>query len=51
MSKKEKHAATEWPKHLVYPCPGKCGHMHVKNTGPCTKSGCGCTATKSRKVK
>lgn len=35
------------PKHTI-PCPGKCGHPHVAKTGPCTKTGCGCTARKGK---
>lgn len=35
-------------KHTI-PCPGECGHPHVGKTGPCTKTGCGCTASKPAK--
>lgn len=46
-----KHTEATWTKGQTIPCPGKCGHQHIAKTGPCTKIGCGCTATKSRKVK
>lgn len=55
MKTKEKRivkiAAVEvvWPKAQTYPCPGKCGHLHVKHTGPCTRLGCGCTAKRKGK--
>lgn len=52
MSKKNaQHAEPVWPKGTTIPCPAKCGHPHVAKSGPCTKVGCGCYATKQRKVK
>ena len=42
-TKHPKFPPTEWKKGETIPCPsGKCQHRHVRKTGPCTHSGCGC---------
>lgn len=41
--KVKQQPATEWKKGETRPCPtGKCKHHHVRGTGPCTQTGCGC---------
>jgi hypothetical protein len=38
-----KQHTTEWNKKHIRPCPtGKCKHLHIRGTGPCTHAGCGC---------
>lgn len=38
----KKRTEVAWKKGETRPCPGKCGHVHVAKSGPCTKLGCGC---------
>lgn len=49
--KTAKHPDIVWKKGETVPCAGSCGHPHVAKSGPCTKTGCGCTASKTRKGK
>lgn len=48
--KKTQTTPTKWPKEHVRPCPsGKCKHLHVRKTGPCTEIGCGCHGSYGKK--
>jgi len=41
---------TVWKKSETQPCPsGKCKHLHIRKSGPCTEMGCGCHGRKSKK--
>lgn len=41
--KAKQNSPTHWPEKQTRPCPtGKCKHRHIKGTGPCTETGCGC---------
>jgi len=40
----------KWLKGQTRPCPsGKCKHLHVAKSGPCTEIGCGCHGKKEKK--
>lgn len=50
MKSKHKHQPVKWEKGQTRPCPtGKCSHRHLKGTGPCTETGCGCHGTYYKK--